>query len=76
MRWMRAHIFSRASSLRNQCVSIRRAGGIAVVGGQREDVLGLADSVEELVPAVAHDGAHAEEDDAGTEAFRGEVSLP
>jgi hypothetical protein len=38
-------------------------------------VLGFTDAVEELVPAVTHDGAHAEEHDAWTESLGGEVAL-
>lgn len=39
------------------------------------NVLGLADAVNQPVPAVAHDGAHAQEEDAGTEALGGEMAL-
>lgn len=48
------------------------------LGGQierRKDVLSLPDTLDELVPSEAHDGAHAEEEEAGAEAAHGEVAL-
>ena len=49
------------------------AGGDTEQRGR--DVLGFADAVDQLVPAEAHDGAHAEQEDAGAEASGGEVAL-
>jgi hypothetical protein len=40
-----------------------------------EDILGLPDTTNQLVPAVAHDGAHAEEEDSWSEALGRQVSL-
>ena len=40
-----------------------------------ENVLGFAHAADQLVPAVAHNGAHAEEEDTRTETLGGEVSL-
>lgn len=41
----------------------------------REIVLGFANAVDELVPAVAHDGTHSEEEDSRTETLGGQVAL-
>lgn len=42
---------------------------------EAKDVLGLPNTANQLVPAVAHDGAHAEEEDSRSEALGGQVSL-
>lgn len=74
MRLMRAHIFSRPSSL--STVSFWPSNGIQVDGNREaQNVLGFAHAADQLVPAVAHNGAHAEEEDTGTETLGGEVSL-
>jgi hypothetical protein len=39
------------------------------------DVLGFADTMDELVPAVAHDGTSSEEDVAWSKPLDGEVTL-
>lgn len=39
------------------------------------NALGLSHAVDQLVPAEAHDGAHAEEEDTRAETLGGEVSL-
>lgn len=75
---MRAHIFSRASSLPAGSSAGGRAGGRTHKGGggrEQAHVLGLADAMDELVPAVAHDGAHAQQQDARAEALGWEVPL-
>lgn len=68
MRWMRAHIFSRPSSLRR--VS-RLSGWFVVFRGGEVDILGFANAADQLVPSVAHDGTDAEQEDARPEAFGG-----
>lgn len=41
----------------------------------RDDILGFSDTSNQLVPAVAHDGSHAEKKDSRSEALGGEISL-
>jgi hypothetical protein len=40
-----------------------------------ENVLGLANASNELVPAETHDGSNSEQDDTRTETLGGQVSL-
>lgn len=44
-------------------------------GRGKRVLLGLADTADELVPAESHDGAEAEQHDAGAETLGGEVTL-
>ena len=72
---MRDQMASRRSSLvRSAMLLPTLEEGIGELG-TGEDVLVLAHAFDELVPAVGHDGAHAEEHDAWSEALGGEVTL-
>jgi hypothetical protein len=40
-----------------------------------EDLLGLSNAADQLVPAVTHNGAHAEKEDSRSEALGRQISL-
>lgn len=56
------------------CLGVEIAAVSDMKRGER-DILGLSNTANQLVPAVTHDGAHAEEENSRSEALGGEISL-
>lgn len=65
------HLLAGKLAKRIKVVSLRRLYFSRVL----KFVLGLPNTANQLVPAVAHDGAHAEEEDSRSEALGRQVSL-